>query len=96
MITGLGLLMLTACTPPPPPPPNPAPPSREVYRAAARRLTAIVVSAENDVDHWVGSRFTRGQAPDDADGGSAVPISPDGYFITADMCWRRPRGAMCS
>ncbi|MEM1085450.1 MAG: serine protease [Verrucomicrobiota bacterium] len=83
LVTGLVVLVLSACTPPPPPA-NPTPPSREVYRAAANRLTAIVVSAEDDVDNWVGSRFTRGNAPEDADGGSAVPITHDGYFITAD------------
>lgn len=80
---GLGLMIFSSCTPPQPAA-NPTPPSREVYRMAAKRLTAIVVSAEKDVDQWVGSRFTQGDAPADADGGSAVPITADGYFLTAD------------
>ncbi|MFC7337967.1 serine protease [Haloferula chungangensis] len=83
MSLGLGLVVFSSCTPPQPAA-NPIPPSREVYRTAAMRLTAIVVSSERDVDQWVGSRFTRGDAPDDADGGSAIPITADGYFLTAD------------
>lgn len=77
------LAVLPSCTPPQPAA-NPIKPSREVYRAAAKRLTAIVVSGEEDVAQWVGSRFTKGDAPDDADGGSAIPITTDGYFMTAD------------
>ena len=80
---GLGLTILSSCTPPEPAA-NPTPPSREVYRMAAKRLTAIVVSGEKGVDEWVGSRFTQGDAPSDADGGSAIPITTDGYFMTAD------------
>lgn len=83
LFLGLWLTLLPGCTPPQPAA-NPIPPSRDVYRTAAKRLTAIVVSGENDVDQWVGSRFTQGDAPDDADGGSAIPITADGYFLTAD------------
>lgn len=83
MFLGLWLMLLPSCMPSEPAA-NPIEPNREVYRAAAKRLTAIVVSNENDVDRWVGSRFTQGDAPDDADGGSAIPITADGYFLTAD------------
>ncbi|MEP4077895.1 S1 family peptidase [Haloferula sp.] len=83
MFLGLWLVTLSSCTPPQPAA-NPIEPSRDVYRSAAKRLTAIVVSAEEGVDRWVGSRFTKGNAPDDADGGSAIPITSDGYFLTAD------------
>lgn len=79
----LGVLAVSSCTPPPPPP-DPTPPNREIYRIAARRLTAVVVSDRDDVDSWVGSRFTNGRAPANADGGSGVPITGDGYFLTAD------------
>lgn len=78
-----GVIPLLSCTAPPPPP-NPTPPGELVFRAAARRLTAVVVSSDPDVDSWVGQNFTRSQAPKDADGGSAAPISADGYFLTAD------------
>ncbi|WP_226895198.1 S1 family peptidase [Luteolibacter marinus] len=76
---------LSACsTAPPAPLVDAPPPGPSVKRLAASRLTAIVVSGKAELDPWVKSRFTRGIGPDDADGGSAVPISPDGYFITAD------------
>ena len=63
---------------------KPTPPGPEVYRMAAQRLTAIVVSSDTNVDAWIGGRLTPSRAPKDADGGSAVPIAPDGYFLTAD------------
>lgn len=74
---------LLSCTAPPPPP-NPTPPGESVFRAAARRLTAVVVSSDPNVDSWVGENFSRTRAPRDADGGSAAPITADGYFLTAD------------
>ncbi len=78
-------LALVACTPPPPPPVTGAPPpEREVFREAARRFAAIVVSDRDDIDEWIGGRFERERAPKNADGGSAVPITADGYFLTAD------------
>jgi len=83
IVAGWGAVVMTGCAPPPPPP-NTAPVERGVFRAAARRLTAVVVSSRDDINDWVGSRFSRGRPPGDADGGSAVPISADGYFITAD------------
>ena len=67
-------------------------PGRTVLRQAAARLTAVVISGKEELSPWVESRFTQGQSPDDADGGSAVPISPDGYFITADHVLSRSEG----
>jgi S1-C subfamily serine protease len=78
-------VMLSACGPTPPPAVTGAPePGPAVYRAAALRFAAVVVSERRDVDAWLGSEFSRRSTPDDADGGSAVPIAPDGYFLTAD------------
>jgi S1-C subfamily serine protease len=54
------------------------------YRYASERLTAVVVSEDASIRAWVGSRFSLEMAPEDAEGGSATPISADGYFITAD------------
>ena len=48
------------------------------------RVSAVIVTSRDDVDRWVGSRFAGPSSPNDADGGSAAPISPDGYFLTAD------------
>jgi len=76
-------LGISSCTPPPPPA-NPEPPGERVYRSAARRIAAVVVSGREELGSWAGQRFSRGRAPRDADGGSAVPITADGYFLTAE------------
>lgn len=85
ILFAVAALALSACSSPPPAPLVDAPaPGRAVKRLAASRLTAIVVSAKPELGPWINSRFTRGSGPSDADGGSAIPISADGYFITAD------------
>ena len=79
-------LALIACTPPPPPPvvKGGPTPGREVYRDAAKRFAAVVVSDRDNINEWIDERFARKKAPKDADGGSAIPITADGYFLTAD------------
>lgn len=79
----LAALWIPACTPISPPA-DPAVPGAKVYHLAARRMTAVVVSSKDELNPWVESSFRKGRGPEDADGGSAVPITPDGYFITAD------------
>jgi S1-C subfamily serine protease len=74
---------LAACSGPPPKP-DPTPPTRETYRHAAARISAVVITDSNDISRWVRSEFALRNAPTDADGGSAAPITPDGYFLTAD------------
>lgn len=74
---------MVSCSPTPPPPVSGPPPGREVYQKAARRFAAVVVSGREDINPWLGNRLDRG-SPSDADGGSAAPIAPDGYFLTAD------------
>ncbi len=66
------------------PKPNPAVPDMEVRRLLIQRVGAVVVTDRNNLKHWARSGFTLSRAPDDADGGSATPISADGYFLTAD------------
>ena len=85
---GLALAM-AACGPIPPPPVKGPPPGQDVYRVAARRFAAIVVSPHTDIDKWLGSGIG-GRA--DADGGSAAPVAPDGYFLTADHVLARSEG----
>src|SRR5690606_22576508 len=41
---------------------------------------------------WSDQRFSVSLAPGDADGGSAAPISPDGYFLTADHVLAQSEG----
>lgn len=49
-----------------------------------QRVGAVVVTDRADLKNWARSGFMLSRAPDDADGGSATPISEDGYFLTAD------------
>jgi S1-C subfamily serine protease len=75
-------LLMQACTPPPMAESvTPGPMARQIV---AERLSAVLVTSTPDIDSWVGRRFTSMSPPGDADGGSATPISPDGYFLTAD------------
>lgn len=76
-------LVLASCSGPVPAP-DPTPPTRDTYRYAAARISAVVITDSDDISRWIGSRFALRNAPADADGGSAAPITPDGYFLTAD------------
>lgn len=48
------------------------------------RLSAVVVTGRDELGSWARQRFSIANAPKDADGGSAAPITEDGYFLTAD------------
>ena len=61
-------------------------------RIVAERVSAVVVTDRKDLDRWVNRNFVTSQAPEDADGGSAAPIAPDGYFLTADHVLSRLNG----
>lgn len=58
----------------------------------AERLSAVVVTDHLSLDHWVSRNFASSQAPGDADGGSAAPITADGYFLTANHVLSRIAG----
>ncbi|MFU8893475.1 MAG: S1 family peptidase [Luteolibacter sp.] len=77
-------LAATACVMVPPPAPDPVVPGPMARQIMLERISAVIVTTRDDVDRWVGNRFTGPNEPGDADGGSATPISPDGYFLTAD------------
>ncbi len=92
-LAALAAAFLSACSlTAPAPPADPTPPPRSVMRQAAARLTAVIISSKNELDPWVESRFADGRGPEDADGGSGIPISPDGYFLTADHVLARSAG----
>lgn len=57
-----------------------------------RRATAVVVTGGSNLEQWVQFGYSMRHAPDDADGGSATPISEDGYFLTADHVLARLAG----
>lgn len=66
------------------PPPDQVATGRMTRQIVAERVSAVVVTDRGNLDRWVNRNFVSSQAPNDADGGSAAPISPDGYFLTAD------------
>lgn len=78
-------LFLVACSAPPQATPGntaiPGPTARQIVR---ERLSAVVVTSRPELGSWVNKRFSIDEAPGDADGGSAAPITADGYFLTAD------------
>ncbi len=78
----LGAAVLASCAVPPAP--DVKVPGPEIRRMAARRVTAVIVTHRSDLAGWVHKGFKGTPAPGDADGGSAAPVSPDGYFLTAD------------
>jgi S1-C subfamily serine protease len=57
-----------------------------------QRVSAVVVTDRKELGSWVRAGFSIANAPGDADGGSAAPISPDGYFLTADHVLARMAG----
>lgn len=59
-------------------------PGAEVKRQVIMRVSAVVVTDTPDLSRWVSSGFATKKGPHDADGGSATPIAPDGYFLTAN------------
>lgn len=56
------------------------------------RVSAVVVTDRPNLNNWVNRNFSSSQAPKDADGGSAAPITSDGYFLTADHVLARMAG----
>ncbi len=63
--------------------------ARQIVR---ERLSAVVVTQRDELGSWVRGRFSMEKAPRDADGGSAAPITGDGYFLTADHVLARSSG----
>jgi S1-C subfamily serine protease len=74
------------------PPPDAVAPNKSTRQIVAERVSAVVVTDRNNLDNWVNRNFSSSTAPGDADGGSAAPISADGYFLTADHVLSRLAG----
>jgi S1-C subfamily serine protease len=74
------------------PPPDPSIPGRVARKLVLQRVSAVVVTDEANLGRWVKNGFPMSHAPGDADGGSATPISADGYFLTADHVLARMAG----
>lgn len=81
IVATFGAMFLQACSAPAPDATVPGPKARQM---ASQRLTAVIVTNRKSLAGQVGNKFTIVNAMGDADGGSATPIAPDGYFLTAD------------
>ncbi len=57
-----------------------------------QRASVVVVTTRTNLNHWLNRKFSPTREACDADGGSATPISPDGYFLTADHVLERVDG----
>jgi S1-C subfamily serine protease len=74
------------------PSPDAVVPTRATRQIVAERVSAVVVTDRENLDNWVSRNFSTAFSPKDADGGSAAPISADGYFLTADHVLSRVAG----
>lgn len=57
-----------------------------------KRLAGVVVTSEENLSGWASNNFRIKHGPKDADGGSAAPISHDGYFLTACHVLKKSNG----
>ena len=71
---------------------DPRVPGPAARRIVTQRVSAVVVTERDDLSRWMNRGFAVSNAPGDADGGSATPISADGYFLTADHVLARMEG----
>jgi len=69
--------------------PSQATPDRATRQIVAQRVSAVVVTRRASIGDWSGGRFPKMYQHEDVDGGSAAPISADGYFLTADHVLER-------
>jgi len=74
---------------PPPDHQTPGPAARKIVN---QRSSAVVVTASDDLSHLPHLKLSSSRATCEADAGSATPISPDGYFLTADHVLERLAG----
>ncbi len=77
---------LIACSPPAPSRlvPRSAVPGQAARQMAHQCVTAVVISDRSSLPNRNGSVLEMAHVAEDADGGSATPITHDGYFLTAD------------
>lgn len=90
-LLAVGVWFLQGCVATPPPP-DPTPPGKMARQIVAERASIVLVTSKDHLNGFHGRQLSRENSPDDADGGSAAPISPDGYFMTADHVLARMAG----
>ena len=71
------------------PRPERTPPGPQACHMVAERISAVVLTKGESIQTWADRRFSKMDAHADVDGGSATPITADGYFLTADHVLER-------
>lgn len=74
------------------PPPDPKIPGPKARQIVSQRSSVVVVTASDDLSHLQHLKLSASRFACEADAGSATPISPDGYFLTADHVLERVAG----
>jgi S1-C subfamily serine protease len=83
-LTILLALLCCQCAPPQAHQATVPPPEISILPYAQQRVTGVIVSPQPDISSWVQRGFRPSNTPKDTEGGTATPISADGYFLTAD------------
>jgi S1-C subfamily serine protease len=81
---GVVVVASVACTSTTPDSASFSAPNDVTRKMVRERISAVVVTGRKEIGSWTNQRFAISNAPKDADGGSAAPVSDDGYFLTAD------------
>lgn len=84
LFTSALALVSAACSLQPAPETDGSAPDKTTRQMVRERLSAVVVTDSEKLGKWQSGKFSIKEAPEDSDGGSAAPITHDGYFLTAD------------
>ena len=71
------------------PQPQEADPNQATRHLVAQRISAVLVTRRTSIQGWSDGHFPKMYQREDVDGGSAAPITDDGYFLTADHVLER-------
>jgi S1-C subfamily serine protease len=67
-------------------------PGPAARKMVSQRASAVIVTERNDLNRWLNGGLPPVRSAGNVDAGSATPISPDGYFLTADHVLARMEG----
>ncbi len=84
LVSVAAVLVIQSCAVVPAPTPDSSDISSKVRRDVLNAQTVVVVSNQKSLDRWMRSGFMSQELSSASDGGSATPITDDGYFLTAD------------
>lgn len=67
-------------------------PGQAVRNIVIQRISAVIVTDRNELKYLTSSRLCVTGKSGETDAGSATPVSPDGYFLTANHVLERMAG----